>query len=152
MNAANRISSFEDGQIKLTGDAVLNCPMAMTLSSWLHDAVQPAAMEAFEARVIAVRVAGSYVCRTRDNIAGAKMSEHAFGNAIDLDGFQIGGRWIKVGDAADTTGQKFIDAIRKKACGPFTTVLGPGSDSYHATHLHLDLQTRGKTRHALFCQ
>ena len=28
------------------------------------------------------------------------------------------------------------------ACDRFTTVLGPGSDSYHETHIHLDLAQR----------
>jgi hypothetical protein len=27
-------------------------------------------------------------------------------------------------------------------CGRFTTVLGPGSDGYHETHIHVDLAER----------
>jgi hypothetical protein len=33
---------------------------------------------------------------------------------------------------------KILKAIRRAACGPFTTVLGPGSDRFHRDHLHLD--------------
>jgi hypothetical protein len=28
--------------------------------------------------------------------------------------------------------------MRKAACGPFNTVLGPGSDPFHGDHFHLD--------------
>jgi Extensin-like protein C-terminus len=28
--------------------------------------------------------------------------------------------------------------VRESACRTFTTVLGPGSDGYHETHVHLD--------------
>jgi hypothetical protein len=45
---------------------------------------------------------------------------------------------------------KFLDALRKAACGPFKTVLGPGSDADHALHFHFDLAPR---RHGgTFCQ
>jgi hypothetical protein len=30
-------------------------------------------------------------------------------------------------------------AVRKAACGTFTTILGPGSNAAHRTHLHFDL-------------
>ena len=43
-----------------------------------------------------------------------------------------------------------INAVRKAACGPFKTVLGPGSDPDHSLHFHLDLEPR---RHGgTFCQ
>ena len=34
------------------------------------------------------------------------------------------------------------DAIRRRACARFSTVLGPGSDGYHEEHIHLDLAER----------
>ncbi|TIQ63130.1 MAG: extensin family protein, partial [Mesorhizobium sp.] len=36
------------------------------------------------------------------------------------------------------------------ACGPFKTVLGPGSDADHSLHLHLDLAPRRNG--GTFCQ
>jgi extensin-like protein len=38
--------------------------------------------------------------------------------------------------------KEFRDEIRDSACRRFTTVLGPGSDSYHESHVHLDLIER----------
>jgi hypothetical protein len=34
----------------------------------------------------------------------------------------------------------------------FNTVLGPGSDASHASHIHLDLEPRGAKGNAKFCQ
>jgi hypothetical protein len=35
-------------------------------------------------------------------------------------------RWIAVGDAGNTADDEaFLSTVRKSACGPFTTVLGP---------------------------
>jgi hypothetical protein len=62
---------------------------------------------------------------------------------------------LTVGDpTAPDAEAEFLTAVRKSACGPFTTVLGPGSDSYHATHFHLDLAQRRTAgpSHGLFCQ
>ena len=79
------------------------------------------------------------------------MSEHAYGNAIDISAFEVNGDWLEVGGHNGAAGNAFLAAVRKSACGPFTTVLGPGSDSYHATHFHLDLAVRGKSGHSLYC-
>ena len=75
--------------------------------------------------------------------------------AIDLGAFQIGGgRWLEVGGEHNATDAAFLKTIRAAACGPFKTVLGPGSDPYHAEHLHLDLAARRTAgpSHGLFCQ
>ncbi len=37
---------------------------------------------------------------------------------------------------------EFLAGMRKSACARFTTVLGPGSDKDHETHLHVDLAER----------
>jgi hypothetical protein len=44
--------------------------------------------------------------------------------------------------APETAEARFQAAVREGACRYFTTVLGPGSDPEHATHLHLDLRDR----------
>jgi hypothetical protein len=149
-----------DTEVKLTPAATLDCRVGDALARWLADVVQPAAQEHFGGRVTAVRVAASYHCRTRDNLKGAPLSEHAFGNAIDISAFRVGegkaAQWIAVGPRDDgaAADAKFLSAIREEACGRFTTVLGPGSDAFHEEHFHLDLAARnkrGKSR-GLFCK
>ncbi len=45
---------------------------------------------------------------------------------------------------------RFLRRIHAQACGPFRTVLGPGTDAAHRDHFHLDMKARrGK---AAFCQ
>jgi hypothetical protein len=137
-------------EVKLSPAATIDCRVGDALSRWMDDVVQPAAQENLGGRVTAVRVAASYHCRTRDNIKGAPLSEHAFGNAIDIAAFRVGegkaAKWIEIGPREDGTAPdaKFLSSIREEACGPFTTVLGPGSDVYHSEHFHLDLAARNK--------
>ena len=38
----------------------------------------------------------------------------------------------------------FRERVRTAACARFNTVLGPGSDSYHESHIHLDLAERSR--------
>jgi hypothetical protein len=137
------ISALDNGAVQMPGEALVNCDVAASLARWMDETVQPAAKAAYGMRVTAIRVADSYSCRSRNRVAGAKLSEHAFGNAIDLGAFRIGGgRWVEVGGAHNDTDQRFLKTIRAEACGPFTTVLGPGSDPYHSEHLHLDIAKR----------
>jgi hypothetical protein len=38
--------------------------------------------------------------------------------------------------------KEFREGLRASACERFTTVLGPGSDGYHESHIHVDLAER----------
>jgi len=129
--------------VQFDNGATINCETADTLNQWINTSVQPAAQAVYGQRVVSMTVAASYSCRPRDNVSGAKLSEHGLGDAIDFSEFTLeNGHSINVerdyyGAAND---QQFLRRIRKEACGPFHTVLGPGSDSYHKNHIHLDLQ------------
>ena len=121
----------------------MNCGVVTTFASWLNQSVQPAAQDAFGEPVVSVVVPSAYACRPRNNVRGAKLSEHGMGNAIDVSTFVLeSGRRVAVlndwNGANDS--QRFLRQIRSEACGPFHTVLGPGSDAHHKDHLHLDLQ------------
>jgi hypothetical protein len=121
--------------------AIVNCAVANGFRTWLADTVQPAAQSNYGAKVTGVTIAASYACRPRNGVRGAKISEHAFGNAIDVAGFSLSnGRTLNVEN--DYYGSSFLKQIRIEACGLFKTVLGPGSDSSHRDHLHFDLATR----------
>lgn len=151
IKAPAAVAALDGGAVALPVKAIVNCDVAATVARWLDDTVQPAAKAAYGSRVTSLRVAASYECRGRNRIPGAKLSEHAFGNAIDLGAFQIGGgRWLEVGGEHNATDAAFLKTIRAAACGPFKTVLGPGSDPDHELHFHLDLEPR---RHdGTFCQ
>lgn len=127
----------------------LNCQMAEAAARFAIDVIQPAAKAEFGADLKSIGQASAFVCRPRHGTR--KLSEHAFGNALDIASFTLSdGRKIEVGPTPPEEDGKFLNAVRKAACGPFKTVLGPGSDPDHSLHFHLDLEPR---RHGgTFCQ
>jgi hypothetical protein len=131
------------GGIAVAPPALLACTAAERLARWVAEAVAPAAQTAFGAKPVLIGQASAYVCRTRDRIAGAKISEHAFGDAVDVARIGLaGGKTVEIGRPAGDADRAFQAAIRRAACNYFTTVLGPG-DAHHDSHLHLDRETRG---------
>lgn len=60
---------------------------------------------------------------------------------LDLRGFKLhDGRTLLIESANEDL--DFMTQIRDTSCARFTTVLGPGSDGYHQTHMHVDLEVR----------
>ena len=138
--------------VALAPAALVDCAVAGAFTQWLEEDVQPAARSILGQWVVGVRVASSYACRGRNGDPNAPLSEHAFGRAIDISAFQLAdGTWVNVRSfAVDTAPEaEFLDAIRTGACGPFTTVLGPGV-ALHDDHLHLDLATHSANG-GLYC-
>ena len=138
------IAALDDGTVDFSSKAIVDCSLAETLADWIDKKVEPAAFKIYGEHLTGLRIADAYSCRTRDNIEGAKLSEHAKGNAIDISAFRVGTRWIAVGPGWQGGGDDlaFLTKVRKSACGPFKTVLGPGADAYHTDHFHLDLAKR----------
>jgi hypothetical protein len=133
------------GSVAFSQSATLNCGMAAPLKDWLEDVVQPTAQKTFGESVVSVDVAASYSCRPRNNKYGAKMSEHGYGNAIDIAAFTLeSGRRVTVLDGWRGQGdeRKFLHTVHDEACGEFRTVLGPDANAAHRNHFHLDLQNR----------
>jgi hypothetical protein len=129
--------------VEINQDSVFNCATVHASALWLDEVVQPAAEDWFGERVIKIEVPSAYACRTRNSVRGAKLSEHARGNAIDVAAFVLeSGERVSV--LSDWNGsrkkRKFLRQVREEACGRFKTVLGPGADRHHKDHFHLDLQ------------
>ena len=138
-----RVSSI--GQVAFSQPATLNCSMADPLQDWLATVVQPAAQANFDEPVVGVDVAASYACRPRNNQRGARMSEHGYGNAIDIAAFTLeSGRKVTVlaGWNGARDERRFLVQVHEQACDEFHTVLGPRADRAHRDHIHLDLQNR----------
>jgi len=123
--------------------------MIPALEAWLSSVVLPEAQARFGQKVAAVDVFGAYSCRSIDNIEGVQLSEHAFGNAVDVSGFTLAdGRrleFVRDWKRADSQEASFLHAAHAGACRYFTTVLGPGADMFHYNHIHLDLANHGAT-------
>jgi hypothetical protein len=137
--------------VKIGPEAVMNCALADELSRFIGETASPLAEKTFGSPISSIRQASAYVCRDRHGTS--RISEHAFGNAIDIAAFVLKDKTvIEVKDYGDSDPKRaaFLGEIRKAACGPFRTVLGPGADPDHSLHLHFDLEPR-KSKNA-FCQ
>ena len=131
--------------VALRPDAVMRCDTARALAEWVAEDVLPAAGSLSERGALTTIDHGStYICRRRNNAATGKLSEHSFGNAVDVMGFRFAsGEPIRIeprepgGPAA-----AFQRTVREASCEHFTTVIGPGTNAAHADHLHLDVKER----------
>lgn len=125
--------------VALTQASIMDCNTAKALKTWINGSVKPA-VGRLGGGVASLKVLAHYSCRTRNNVRGAKISEHGRGKAID-----IGAINLKNGVAIDVLRGwrdefqgRLLRRIHAEACGTFGTVLGPKSDRYHQNHFHLD--------------
>ena len=125
--------------------ATLACPIVSELDRWIMNVVQPAAMRWLGAPVAEIKQISAYSCRGMNGNPNARISEHAFGNALDIAAFILAdGRTVSVknGWHGLPEEQGFLRDIQGAACEQFTTVLAPGSNVYHYDHIHVDLMRR----------
>jgi hypothetical protein len=135
------VSGLPNG-VQLSPGSLMECSLAEALTQWSNDVVLPKAKEHLQAEPKRILIGTSYQCR--DQRSGTKLSEHAFGNAVDVMGIEFDKRaplTIKAHDEGPSEAA-FQSAIRKEACPIFMTVLGPGADADHSDHLHLDMRGR----------
>ena len=131
--------------VAIDSPALMRCETAVALGTWMRDFVTPAAATLKRGPVVTLAKGSGYQCRRRNNLPEGKLSEHAYGNAIDIMAFGFkDGSQIKVAprEREGSREESFQDAVRATACLYFSTVLGPGSDEAHSDHLHLDVIAR----------
>jgi hypothetical protein len=125
--------------IQVEPAVAMRCRLAGAVARWITEDVAPIVAASGQALAV-LSGAGGYECRGRDGVAGAKLSQHAIGNALDVaalklvDGHIIGIQHNEM--------PALLARIRESACARFSTVLGPGADASHNDHLHVDLQER----------
>jgi hypothetical protein len=131
--------------VSVSPPATLACPIVSELERWFANVVQPAALRWFGAPVAEIKQISAYSCRGMNGNPNAKISEHAFGNALDIASFTLAdGRTISVknGWRGLPEEQGFLRDVQGAACDQFATVLAPGSNVYHYDHIHVDLMRR----------
>jgi hypothetical protein len=143
MNHPFKILAAAEGQVSMKPEATLGCPMTVAFNRWLSEVAQPAAQAWFGEQIVEVRQLSSYSCR---RIGGnGIMSEHGYGNALDVAGFTFAsGRVVTVkhGWSGSQEERGFLRQVHAGGCEVFTTVLGPGYDAAHHDHFHFDLARR----------
>jgi hypothetical protein len=122
--------------VALRPAATIDCGTARALKRWVTSGALPAT----GGQVSSLRVVSHYACRNRNAASTGRLSEHAFGKAIDIAGIGLkSGREITV--LTGWNSSRDSSALRRMwqaACGPFGTVLGPNANRFHRDHFHFD--------------
>ncbi len=133
----------------ITPAATLACPVVSALDRWVAEAIQPAAQRWFGQPVVEIKQISAYSCRGMNGNPRARISEHAFGNALDISAFVLADGHvvtIRRGWAGTPEEQGFLRDVQSAACNLFSTVLAPGSNRFHYDHIHVDLMRRESGR------
>jgi hypothetical protein len=137
------------GQASVTPAATLACPLVSALDNWMATGVQPAARRWFGQPVVEIKQISAYSCRSMNGQRGAPISEHAFGNALDVAAFTFAdGRKLTVREGWHGAPEEraFLHDVHASACRLFSTVLAPGSNAFHYDHIHVDLARHASGR------
>lgn len=141
--------------VPLSAPATLNCQMASALPGWVETV--DGYLRSREDTVLAeISVGTSYVCRPRNNVEEADISEHGFANALDVIGFTLAdGRTVSLPaqwSPASAPAGRLLRFAHSAACAHFSTVLGPDANPLHEDHFHLDLGCHGAACTARMCE
>ena len=137
------------GPVEVSPPATLACPIVAALDQWMATSVQPAALRWFRQPVVEIKQISAYSCRGMNGNPNAHISEHAFGNALDIAEFDLAdGHVVSVqhGWRGTPEEQGFLHDVQSAACDQFSTVLAPGANVYHYNHIHVDLMRRTSGR------
>src|SRR3984893_10682649 len=111
----------------------------------MGEAGEPAAVKWMGVPVVEIKQISAYSCRGMNGDPNASISEHAFGNALDIAAFTLAdGRTIGVKDGWHCSDgeQGILHGVQGAACEIFPPVLAPGSHAYHYDHMPVDLMRR----------
>jgi len=129
--------------VPVTNLGAMTCSLADRFVTWVRQDVAPSARYYFGAGLARIETFGTYSCRGVNGVAGARLSEHAFSNAVDVSAFVLSdGRRVTVqygwnGD--DRRVREFLRAVHDAGCRRFNIGLGPDANAYHYNHMHFDM-------------
>ncbi len=143
------------GTVGISGEPAMLCSFARQFSGWVRDVGTPLTLGYTGQRLARIEAGAGFACRARYDKPGEVPSEHAKGDALDITSFVLADNRripVKQQDSDSPLTRDLIHALRVTACGYFTTVLGPGSDSAHAEHFHFDSGMHGATPNYRICE
>ncbi len=125
--------------VRLSPNATIDCRTAGALKAWVAQTAKPAVGQ-IGGGMQSLRVVSHYACRNRNSSSTGRLSEHAFGRAIDIAGIGLrsGGEITVLTDWNRGAAGEALRKMWRGACGPFGTVLGPNANAAHRDHFHFD--------------
>ncbi len=133
--------------LRFTPAPIVTCTLALALARF-ERLLQEEAQRHVGSEVKSVRQMGTYVCRRMAQYPDW-VSEHSYGNAIDLESFTLAnGRSVSVlrhyepeRDEPERPEGRFLRAVARRAWDErvFSVVLTPRFDRLHRNHFHFDM-------------
>ena len=136
------------GDVSLPAKPSMLCSFGLKFTDWVRDVAAPLTLAYTGQKLVGIETGPGFACTARYDKLGALPSEHAKGDAIDVVSFILADKRRVTVKEPD----HLVGALRMTACGYFTTVLGPGADSEHETHLHLDMLMHGGRANYRICE
>jgi hypothetical protein len=150
-----KIVATSFGDVALSSNPIMLCSFGRQFSNWVREVAAPLTLAYTGQRLSQIETGQAFACRARYDKPGKVPSEHARGDAIDIVSFVLSDNrrvQVKQSDSDAPQARDLLRALRTTACGYFTTVLGPGSDSAHEEHLHFDTGMHGATSNYRICE
>ena len=136
------------GDVSLPAKPSMLCSFGLKFTDWVRDVAAPLTLAYTGQKLAEIETGPGFACTARYDKPGALPSEHAKGDAIDVVSFVLADKRRMTVKALGP----LVGALRMTACGYFTTVLGPGADPQHETHLHLDMLMHGGSANYRICE
>lgn len=143
------------GIVSMSGEPAMLCSFARQFSGWVRDVGAPLTLGYTGQRLARIETGAGFACRARYDKPGEVPSEHGKGDALDIASFVLADNRsipVRQQDSDGPLTRDLIHALRMTACGYFTTVLGPGSDTAHEAHFHFDSGLHGATPNYRICE
>ncbi len=151
-----RLSAWVSGKgqtILFPDQPIVECEFALVLSDYTRVLIAPLGAASMGAAVTSIHTGPGFECRGRNHASGGKISAHGKGLAVDITSIEFANkRQVRIDHQNDADEIAFFHAVRRAACGWFSTVLGPGADAYHDDNLHLDIEMHGSSSSYRICQ
>jgi hypothetical protein len=138
----NQAVRVEHSAIEWNHSTLMSCALSAVVWDFETQVVQPAAQRNFGQRVLKMSNAGSYSCRGEIGGRPERLSQHSFGRALDVTGFELAdGTVVSVLKDWRNKGAKsaFLHEVAQGACTIFSVVMTPNRNAEHHDHLHLDI-------------
>lgn len=142
-----RVQNF--GDVQLSSSFLASCPLALSSTMFIHHTAVPQAQLLVGSKLKRINHLGSYACRNIYNRPGARLSEHASADALDISGFGFANQQqitVLKGWRSEGKGQDYLHAVFESGCPYFGNALGPEYNAAHADHFHFGMRGYGLCR------
>lgn len=147
LTGAVRVVDF--GSVGLSSSFLASCSLALSSTMFIHQRAVPLAQTEMGSKLTRINHLGSFACRNIYNREGARRSEHATADALDISGFSFANQqqisvlkdWRGKGK-----GREYLHMVFENGCSFFGNALGPEYNAAHANHFHMGMRGYGLCR------